>query len=183
MTSADSGRTSLQLNGPEGLNSFWNSTNNFTYRSQLNISIHEIKKIQRIEYEKIVIYCLPIGGNRRNINQEEVEEEDQNEEEERNIEGKGVHICYIIETKVLPGKFDIKKAKELGVPIGPLCKQLQSGNSIILQDGRVITPELVVGPSEKSRFAAIICNCSNHYQNTSSDNLVNEIISHPFWSR
>lgn len=42
MTSADSGRNSLQLIGPKGLNSFWNSTNNFTHRSQFNIQINEI---------------------------------------------------------------------------------------------------------------------------------------------
>lgn len=158
LTSADSGRTQLDLIGPEGLKSFWISTNHFTYRLNFNLKLIEIKnEIKVIEYEKVFIYCLPIGLLQS-------------------------HICYIIETKVLPGKFDINKAKQLGVPIGPLCKQLQSGNSITLQDGRIITPDLVLAPSEKSRFAAIICNCLNS-QNISSDTLVNEIISHPFWTR
>ena len=30
-------------------------------------------------------------------------------------------VCYIARTNAIPGKFDMKRAKELGVPAGPLC--------------------------------------------------------------
>jgi ribonuclease Z len=41
----------------------------------------------------------------------------------------------------------VEKAKALGIPSGPLFGALQRGQTITLEDGRVIVPELVVGPS------------------------------------
>ncbi len=38
-----------------------------------------------------------------------------------------------------------EKASELGVPPGPLCGKLVSGQNITLDNGRVITPEMVMG--------------------------------------
>lgn len=46
-----------------------------------------------------------------------------------------------------PGRFDVEKAKALGIPPGPLFGALQRGQAITLEDGRVIAPEWVVGPS------------------------------------
>jgi hypothetical protein len=45
------------------------------------------------------------------------------------------------------GKFDTKKATELGVPKGKERGQLTKGESITLKDGRVITPDMCLGPS------------------------------------
>lgn len=47
-----------------------------------------------------------------------------------------------------PGKFDPKKAEELGVPRGPLWKVLQEGKSVRI-NGREIKPEDVMGPPRK----------------------------------
>src|SRR5262249_18702955 len=43
------------------------------------------------------------------------------------------------------GRFDPVRARELGIPEGPLWGQIHKGNPITLPDGRRITPELLVG--------------------------------------
>ncbi|MDI9619720.1 MAG: ribonuclease Z [Candidatus Nezhaarchaeota archaeon] len=44
-----------------------------------------------------------------------------------------------------PGRFDVVKAKELGIPKGPLWKALQEGKPVVVC-GQVIKPEDVLGP-------------------------------------
>ncbi|MCI0336574.1 MAG: ribonuclease Z [Acidobacteria bacterium] len=55
-------------------------------------------------------------------------------------------LGYRIEEKMKPGRFDVDKARELGIPVGPLYSKLQSGEEITLVDGRVIHPLQVLGP-------------------------------------
>jgi ribonuclease Z len=43
-----------------------------------------------------------------------------------------------------PGRFDARKAEELGIPKGPLWKALQEGKAVVI-DGREIKPEDVLG--------------------------------------
>ncbi|MDZ7291649.1 MAG: ribonuclease Z [candidate division KSB1 bacterium] len=45
-----------------------------------------------------------------------------------------------------PGRFDVHRAEQLGVPNGPERGRLQRGESIVLPDGRRIYPEEVLGP-------------------------------------
>ena len=47
-----------------------------------------------------------------------------------------------------PGRFDSKKAEELGIPKGPLWKALQEGKTVVV-GGREIRPEDVLGPPRK----------------------------------
>ena len=56
-------------------------------------------------------------------------------------------LCYVGIGPVYRGKFDAKKATELGVPKGRERGQLTKGESITLKDGRVITPDMCLGPS------------------------------------
>jgi ribonuclease Z len=42
----------------------------------------------------------------------------------------------------------------LGIPRGPLYGQLQHGESITLRDGRIITPDMVVGPPRPGKSVA-----------------------------
>ncbi len=53
-----------------------------------------------------------------------------------------------------PGRFDIEKAKALGIPPGPIYGRLQRGESVTLDDGRVIEPEAVVGPGRRGLSVA-----------------------------
>jgi ribonuclease Z len=54
-----------------------------------------------------------------------------------------------------PGRFDVPTADALGVPPGPERGRLQSGEAIALDDGRVVTPEQVLGPPRPGRKVLI----------------------------
>ena len=53
-----------------------------------------------------------------------------------------------------PGTFDVARARELGVPDGPLFRALQNGNDVTLDDGRVVPSTAVVGPPRRGRRIA-----------------------------
>lgn len=55
-------------------------------------------------------------------------------------------ISYCIEFVPIPGKFDAKKAKELGLKPGPVFKELVAGKSAVNEAGETILPSQVVGP-------------------------------------
>jgi ribonuclease Z len=50
-----------------------------------------------------------------------------------------------------PGRFDVDAAGALGVPPGPERGLLQRGESVTLLDGRVVTPDDVLGPARAGR--------------------------------
>ncbi|AMO55005.1 hypothetical protein GZ77_00155 [Endozoicomonas montiporae] len=54
-----------------------------------------------------------------------------------------------------PGALDQDRLNELGVPRGRLWGELQSGQSVTLEDGRVIEPEQVRQPPEPARIVVI----------------------------
>ena len=63
-------------------------------------------------------------------------------------------LGYRLQEKMRPGKFDLEKARELGIPSGPLYGQLQSGREITLPDGRTILPSQVLGPPRPGKSVA-----------------------------
>jgi ribonuclease Z len=50
-----------------------------------------------------------------------------------------------------PGRFDVEASDALGVPSGPERGLLQAGESIQLPDGRIVTPDKVLGPPRPGR--------------------------------
>ena len=54
-----------------------------------------------------------------------------------------------------PGRFDNEAAAALGIPIGPERGALQRGEAVTLADGRVITPDAVVGDPRPGRKVVI----------------------------
>ncbi|MEA3294223.1 MAG: ribonuclease Z [Euryarchaeota archaeon] len=59
-------------------------------------------------------------------------------------------LGYVLTEKDRPGRFDRKKANELGIPEGPLFKRLHMGEDIKIND-RTIKSSEVVGPSRPGR--------------------------------
>jgi ribonuclease Z len=57
-------------------------------------------------------------------------------------------LAYSFEEKPKPGRFDAREAKRLGVPEGPLWKELQSGRSVRVR-GRRVASKLVLGPPRR----------------------------------
>ncbi|ATB35513.1 ribonuclease Z [Cystobacter fuscus] len=64
-------------------------------------------------------------------------------------------LGYVLQEDERPGKFNLEKVKELGVPPGPLYGQLQRGEPVQLADGRTIRPEEVVGEPRPGRRLVI----------------------------
>jgi ribonuclease Z len=55
----------------------------------------------------------------------------------------------------IPGRFDIEKAKALGIPEGPLYSKLKKGETVRLPDGRLIDGRDLVGAPKKGGRIAI----------------------------
>ena len=62
-------------------------------------------------------------------------------------------ICvgYTLEELDRPGEFNPDKARELGVPVGPLWAQLQNGFEVQASDGTTVKPEQVLGEKRSGR--------------------------------
>eukprot|EP01041_Mallomonas_annulata_P010212 gene10211-21289_t len=160
LTAADAGKTEVSLTGPINTSKFWSSTRHFMNRSNFTMNIQEIQNSNIInKFEDMILHCIPISNSPlSNINNNS--------------------ICYICELPTQLGKFDINKAKALKIPKGPLYGLLKTGNNITLEDGRVITPEDVLGPSVPARYIAIICNISPN-----NEELLHSLISNDYWKR
>jgi ribonuclease Z len=64
-------------------------------------------------------------------------------------------VGYAVVEHVRPGRFDVETADALGVPNGPERGALQRGDSITLADGRVLTPDSVLGKARAGRRIVI----------------------------
>ncbi len=59
-------------------------------------------------------------------------------------------LSYVLEEKARPGRFDLEKAKSLGIPPGPLYSRLQEGEAVTVR-GETFRPEQVRGPPRRGR--------------------------------
>lgn len=60
-------------------------------------------------------------------------------------------VGYTLEELDRPGEFNPEKARELGVPCGPLWSQLQQGKDVTASDGSIVKSEMVMGPKRSGR--------------------------------
>lgn len=56
---------------------------------------------------------------------------------------------YVVDEGMRDGKLDVDRARELGVPDGPLLGELKSGNDVELDNGTVVHSDEVVGEPRK----------------------------------
>ncbi|NTX06548.1 ribonuclease Z [Myxococcus sp. CA051A] len=64
-------------------------------------------------------------------------------------------LAYALVEDGRPGRFNVEKARELGVPPGPSFGKLQKGEAVTLEDGRTVKPEDVLGPPRAGRRVVI----------------------------
>jgi ribonuclease Z len=64
-------------------------------------------------------------------------------------------VGYALVEDARPGRFDVDAADALGVPNGPERGALQRGESITLPDGRVLTPDELLGPARPGRTIVV----------------------------
>jgi ribonuclease Z len=65
-------------------------------------------------------------------------------------------LGYRVQEKDRLGRFDLARAKELGIPSGPLYGKLQRGESVLLPDGRLIESCEVVGAPRPGNAVAYV---------------------------
>ena len=63
-------------------------------------------------------------------------------------------LGYRIEERPRPGRFNLERARELGIPEGPMFGRLQSGHDVQLSDGRTVRPSDVLGPARPGKAVA-----------------------------
>jgi ribonuclease Z len=68
-------------------------------------------------------------------------------------------LAYALTEDLRPGRFHKEQALALGVPEGKMFGELQRGESVTLDDGRVVTPEMVLGPARRGRKVAYSGDC------------------------
>jgi ribonuclease Z len=64
-------------------------------------------------------------------------------------------LAYALVEDDRPGRFNVEKARELGVPEGPSFGKLQKGEPVTLPDGREVKPEDVLGAARAGRRLVI----------------------------
>ncbi|AII44326.1 ribonuclease Z [Synechococcus sp. KORDI-100] len=64
--------------------------------------------------------------------------------------------AYRVEQKPLAGRFDVDRAKQLGIAPGPIYAQLKRGESVKLEDGRVIDGRSLCGP-DRDGVSVVYC--------------------------
>jgi ribonuclease Z len=64
-------------------------------------------------------------------------------------------LSYALEEEQRPGRFNKKRALELGVPEGRLFSRLQHGEDVTIDGGTVITPGMVLGQPRPGRKITI----------------------------
>jgi ribonuclease Z len=72
-------------------------------------------------------------------------------------------LCYALHYPQTPGAMNAQKAKELGVPAGPLLGKLSRGEPITLENGTVILPEQCVGAATPGGVVLILSCPSEEY--------------------
>eukprot|EP00803_Ostreobium_quekettii_P004091 evm.model.scf_112.2 EVM.evm.TU.scf_112.2 scf_112:6839-12772(+) len=79
------------------------------------------------------------------------------------VAGEVPAACYVCTLADSPGKFHPERALALGVPKGPLFRVLQGGSSVVLGDGREVTPQEVMDPAQPGPVVLIVdCPTDGH---------------------
>jgi ribonuclease Z len=64
-------------------------------------------------------------------------------------------LGYVLQEDVRPGRFDLERARTLGVPEGPAFGQLQRGQAVVTPGGVRVRPEEVLGERRPGRKLAL----------------------------
>ncbi|KNE55427.1 hypothetical protein AMAG_17780 [Allomyces macrogynus ATCC 38327] len=71
----------------------------------------------------------------------------------KQVEASVAYVCFGPEVR---GKFDVKRAAELGLKPGRAFGKLQRGESVTMADGKVIHPHDVMGPTRPSQVFVVL---------------------------
>jgi len=132
-TMALQGRTDpLHLWGPRGASKVLRSAERFGFdRLSFPVEVHEIapgERIARAGYA-MVPYAVEHRG--------------------------AAAVGYALVEEIRKGRFNPERARELGIPEGPLWGQIHRGNAVTLPDGRTVAPSELVGEARPGRTVVV----------------------------
>jgi ribonuclease Z len=120
----------LTVYGPPGLGDLYASLKRVIGRLSYPVEIVELRAGEALERDGYRILAFPVHH--------------------------GVSaLGYAVVEDLRPGRFDVATADALGVPAGPERGALQRGESVTLPDGRVLTPDTVLGEPRLGRRVVI----------------------------
>ncbi|MEH2056425.1 MAG: ribonuclease Z [Nostoc sp.] len=120
----------IDIYGPPGLNDYIQSASRYSYTHfSYPIKVHAIRPGVIYEDEDFTVSC-------------------------GNLHHRITAFGYRIAEKDRTGRFDVEKAKELQIPPGRIYGQLKRGETVTLDDGRVIDGTQLCGPTEIGRKIA-----------------------------
>ena len=121
----------LSIYGPKGITQLIKNILNLGYFSpEYEINAIELKEKDQLDFKEYIINIIKV---------------------EHGVPTLG----FSIEEKLRPGKFNKKKAIKIGIPEGPLFSKIQKGESIKLENGKIIKPQQILGPPRKGRKIVI----------------------------
>jgi ribonuclease Z len=120
----------LTIYGPAGLRDLYKSLGRIVGKLSYPVELEEVRPGEALERDDYRILVFPVHH--------------------------GVSaVGYAVAEEDRPGEFDSEAADALGIPFGPERGALQRGESITLDDGRVLTPDAVLGPPRPGRRVVI----------------------------
>ncbi len=123
LTASDAGLSEIVVAGPVGLNQLLRAARPFFLRPSLKMDVRHVTSVTSnnlFKNESLVVRGVLVTNKA---------------------------VAYVSRFIDMKGKFDPKRATDLGVPRGKLFGVLQKGNPVTLDDGTQILPEQVMEPS------------------------------------
>ncbi|HUC40532.1 MAG TPA: ribonuclease Z [Gemmatimonadales bacterium] len=68
--------------------------------------------------------------------------------------GGGPSLGYLLKEHTRRGRFDVEKARALGIPEGPLWGKLTKGEAVQLANGQTVLPSEIIGEARPGRLVA-----------------------------
>ena len=120
----------LTIYGPAGLRDLYKSLGRIVGKLSYPVELEEVRPGEALERDDYRILVFPVHH--------------------------GVSaVGYAVAEDERPGEFDAAAADALGIPFGPERGALQRGESVTLDDGKVLTPDAVLGPPRPGRRIVI----------------------------
>ena len=120
----------LTVYGPPGLRELFDSLRRVFGKLTYRLDVVELRAGQALERDGYEVRAFPVSHGASSVG-------------------------YALVEAVRPGRFDTEAADALGVPAGPERGALQRGEPVTLGDGRVVTPDSVLGPPRPGRTIVI----------------------------
>lgn len=117
----------IEIYGPAGLEDYLQACAQYSHTHfSFRIQVHRVKPGIIYEDDQFVVRCEP-------------------------LKHRVTSFGYRVEEKDRPGRFDVERAQQLGIPFGPLYGRLKNGENITLEDGRSFRGADFCGAPEPGR--------------------------------